>query len=188
MNRSWKILPGAKYHCNTMDITSVQITPQNIIFLGPDESAVGPAVLQKIKCPVILVQMATVKPSRLKPKRLKLDISSGLDLRNGWPQSHCGLFALACAWWLGYDMIFLLGYDGYGYHYIKDRYEKAGRLPAHETQIKQFRQYSKLLEGEVLVYNCNKDNAYEVHPYMDFDKALGVYFSWENIRLAPERS
>jgi len=174
MNRSWKVLPGAKYHCNTMDITSVQNTPQNIIFLGPEEDAVGASVLRKIKCPVILVQMGTVKPSRLRPKRLKLSIPSRLDLRNGWSQSHCGVFALACAWWLGYNPIFLLGYDGYGYHYITDRYKLIGRLPPHELQTRQYRQYAKLLEGEVEVYNCNKDNVYEVHPYMSFDEALGM--------------
>jgi hypothetical protein len=184
MNRSWDKVPGARYHINCGDITSVRIFPQNILFVAGDESAVGDAVLRKIRCPVILIQNHNAGPKQLRPKKLKLNIPAGLDLRNGLDKGHAGLAALHAAWWLGYDTAVLLGYDGEGLHYrntereknkialANSTWSKQGVAKLRKQEVQQYKKFAKKLVGRMRVYNCLKDNAYEVHPFIPFDEAI----------------
>jgi hypothetical protein len=174
MNRSWREVPGARYHLNIADITSVHKQPQHMLFFG-NYDAVGPAVLKKIKCPVILIQTSRVQRKYLWKKKRNLKIPPGLDLRNGHQcPTQAGVLALRCAWFLGYDTAVLLGYDGYGLHYTETDIENPPPhlIPNHKAYVGNYRELARQLVGRLRVYNCNKENSYKVHPYINYDEAL----------------
>jgi len=114
-------------------------------------------------CPVICVQTKILGVKVREPNK-QLPIPKHLDLRYGWPPTHCGLFAVYAAWFLGFNPIYLLGYDGYGTHYVDDvKHDWRNYEAKHEKAIIDFRQYiDKLLEFDqnVNIYNCNPSNAY----------------------------
>jgi hypothetical protein len=177
MNRSWTEVPGARYHLNIGDITSVQKQPQTMIYFGSEDS-VGPATMKKVKAPVVLVQ--TTNAARAYPikKKKQLKIPPALDLRNGHPtNSQAGLLALKCAWFLGYDTGVLLGYDGHGLHYTETHIKnpEPHLIPNHKAYVGNYRELARQLVGRMRVYNCNKENSYKVHPYINYDEALEAF-------------
>lgn len=179
MNRSWKFVKGARYWLNAGNIDQARATPQHIVFMGPDEDAVRKNLLQSLKCPVILLQTSDAK---LLPKRVKLDLPADLDLRNGWPRnSNIGLLAIFWAWWVGFDPIFLLGYDGYGKHFVNENLDRRNDLYAtkHLKGIKEYKQRTKCLEGKVTIYNCNPDNQYDIHRYYNYSAASFLAQVWK---------
>ena len=164
INRAWKMKPGALYHCCSGDLRGIREEPQNIFFLGQESQY--PQV--PVSCPVVLVQ-TRILGAKFHPPTKKLDVPPALDLRLGWPPTHCGLFAIFGAWWLGFEEIYLLGYDGYGGHYTKKDWD----LIIPEEKVKEeFRSYIRLFQEEtnykVEIYNCNLNNAYKNLPFKDF--------------------
>lgn len=172
MNRSWKFVPKARYWLNAGNIDQARKTPQNIVFMGPDEDAVRKNLLQSLKCPVILLQTANAK---LRPKRVKLDLPADLELRNGWPRnSNIGLLAIFWAWWVGFNPIFLLGYDGYGKHFEPCLLDRRPDIFAtkHAKGVREYKQRTRALDGRVAIYNCNPENQYDTHEYYNYDAAI----------------
>jgi hypothetical protein len=160
MNRSWKCVPKARYWLNTCNIDQARKTPQNIVYLGPDEDSVRQNLLDSIKCPVILLQTSGAK---LRTKHLKLDIPADLDLRNGWPRnSNIGLVAIFWAWWVGFNPIVCIGYDGYGKHFVSENLDRREDLYAtkHDKAIKEYQQRIRALPSHIKIYNTNPYNTY----------------------------
>lgn len=160
MNRSWRDMPRALYHCISGDLrVNLNPFPQHIFFLGqPDQY---PNL--RMKCPVILVQTRILGVHIPVPKE-DIGVPARFDLRRGWPITHCGLFAVYASWWLGFREIYLLGYDGYGNHYT----DPTRRQPDHAKLKREFvGNVNALLEydSKLNVYNCNPKNAYKNLPY-----------------------
>ena len=158
MNRTWRAIPGAMYHCCSGDLTGIRQLPQHVLFLGQPEQY--PRVPKSLQCPVILVQtrIMGVRIPKVKPIT---GIAPELDLRRGWPPTHCGLFAVFAAHWLGFKEVFLLGYDGYGGHCTA---KDADHIPDHAKVVPEFKKHVSTLlalaDPVFKVYNCNPNNAY----------------------------
>jgi hypothetical protein len=170
MNRSYKEVQKPLYHICCMDLTQIRKErwPQNILFLGGDEQSVGNSKLNHIPCPVILIQ-TKVPGNRIYPSKTTFEVHEELDLRRGFNITHAGLLAVHCAWWLGFEMAYLLGYDGYAGHYTK---RDKTMIPNHKKHKQEMAEFMELLDGQMKVYNCNEHNAYEAHKYIPFELAL----------------
>ena len=159
MNRSWRDMPRALYHCVSGDLrVNFSPLPQHILFLGQPEQYPN----YRPKCPVILVQTRIIGVRIPEPK-VDLGIPAMFDLRRGWPITHCGVFAAQAAWWLGFRKLYLLGYSGYGNHYT----DPTSQEPDHTKLKREFvntinalLRYDRTLE----MYNCDPHNAYKNLP------------------------
>ena len=131
----------------------------------------------KKKCPVILVQTKIAGVKIPKPKEV-LPVAAQFDLRLGWPPTHVGLFAVYFAYWLGFREIYLLGYDGYGKHFIKagdETHTEKNFEDKHRIMVPQFRKYVQhLLEDvpEIEIYNCNPENEYKNLPIANLQEVV----------------
>lgn len=171
MNRSWKCVHNARYWLNAGNLDQARKTPQNIVFMGPDEDAVRRNLLDKTKCPVILLQTLG---SKLKAKHLKLDLPADCDLRNGWPRnSNIGLLAIFWAWWAGFNPIYCIGYDGCGKHFVEEKLDRREDLfeTKHMKAVREYKQRVVALPNHIEIYNTNSENAYGME-HMDFWEAL----------------
>lgn len=165
MNRSWRECPRALYHCLSGDLrVNISPLPKHILFLGQPEQYSN----YKTGCPVILVQTKIMGVHIPKPPN-KWGVSQEFDLRYGWQPSHCGLFAVYAAWFVGFREIYLLGYDGYGGHYTE---EDANIIPDHSKIIPDFvSRTNRLLkyDSSLRIFNCNPENHYKNLPIKVFD-------------------
>lgn len=160
MNRSWDLVPRSLYHCLAGDLRiKMNPLPQHVLFLGQPSQYSSSF---KMGCPVILIQTQILGAQIPKPKK-DLGIPAEFDLRYGWPVTHCGLFAVYAAWFLGFREIYLLGFDASGYHYT----DTIPPLPDHARLIKDFVKYTKRLlayDPSLKLYNCNPENKYKNLP------------------------
>lgn len=180
MNRSWRCVKQPLYHCVSGDLRiNFNPFPQNIIFLGQPEQYRG----YKTKCPVILVQTRIAGVKIPEPK-VWLSVPSEIDLRRGWPSTHTppthvGLFAVYAAWWIGFRKVYLLGFDGYGRHFMESNVDrkltKVMFEVKHKMMVPQFRKYIDILlknAPDLKVFNCNPRNEYKNLPVADFNELI----------------
>lgn len=175
MNRSWRSVHNCLYHCTSGDLrVNFNPYPQNLVFLGQPEQY---GWNYKKKCPIILVQTKIAGVKIPKPKAA-LPIQAQFDLRLGWPPTHVGLFAVYFAYWLGFREIYLLGYDGYGKHFMKageEYWPEKKFAEKHRVMVPQFRNYIRpLLEDvpDLELYNCNSENEYKNLPVVDYNRVV----------------
>jgi hypothetical protein len=104
------------------------------------------------------------------PRRAKHDPNQAdsFDLTLGWKPSHTGILALYVAVWLGFDTAVLVGYDGYGRHFMPR--VLADDVPNHTRHIAEMKGFMKLDHG-LKIYNCNQANTYG-QEYMSFEAAV----------------
>ena len=92
------------------------------------------------------------------------------DLRLGWKVTHTGILALYLAQYLGFDRAVLLGYDGYGKHFIaktRDNATEQERQKRHKIHKQQMEEFMKLPQRTIEIVNCNRENEYG-HKYKPF--------------------
>lgn len=169
MNRSWKAIPGASWHLCAGDLTGVRKEPETIFFVGGHAQSVGPDVLARYNCPVVLVQ-TKVGGNKFRACKSQFEAPPSLDLRLGWEISHAGLAAMQIAWWMGYKRLFLLGFDGEGGHYTK---MDKNLIPDHKKHKAEMFDFMVELRRHSVteVYNLNPENCYK-HTPIEWDRAL----------------
>jgi hypothetical protein len=104
------------------------------------------------------------------------------DLRKGHKVSNTGEFAIYMALWLGFQYIYLLGYDCNGMEgHFKNGITKGqwsqDRIADKTADAKHYNevlglQISNANAYGAEIYNCNKDSAISVWPYLSIDEAL----------------
>lgn len=175
MNRSGRDIPNTKFHLASGDLTVLGTKPEYVIFYGQESMYPAPR-LRNINSPVILIRGCG--PGQHFKKQADWGIPREFDLRYGWPVTSAGHLAIVVAWWMGYNPIYLLGYDGYGTHYT-DRHGGMYR-PEHEKIVPQFvTGINKLLkfDSRLEVINLNPDNKYGNLPVSILDKLESVCYN-----------
>jgi hypothetical protein len=166
INRAWKLV-DCKYHVLMYDTAFLQ-----------DATLYQP---EWIFCPCDAAEIPGDTRAALKNNVVCIERKFGLeslDLVKGWKPSHAGLLAIQVAWYMGFNPINLIGFDGYGKHF-EDYY--INPLADHERHKKELQEFKVKLEKEdpnVVVVNTNKHNHYEVFNYMSYRTCLST--AWSN--------
>lgn len=158
INRAGRDCPGAKFHLCSGDLTQLGTTPEYILFYGVESMYPTPR-LAHINSKVILTRIQG--PGHIFEEKPSIGLPRALDLRYGWQVTAGGVLAIYIAWWMGYNPIYLLGYDGYGTHYT-DRHG-GEHIPDHEKNVPEFEDKIDLLlkyNPRLEVINLNHKSRY----------------------------
>ena len=166
INRAWKFGP-AKYHVLNYDtafFTDAEKYQPKILFSHGKLEEISGSTKEKLDCDLTMI-----------PRKPKL---ASLDLAFGWRPSHAGLLAIHLSWYMQADIIFLVGYDGYGGHFEESPTMK---YPAsliqedhdrHKVELQEFYAKARTENYSTRIYNTNSSNAYGVFPVRPMEEAM----------------